>query len=106
MAKFIKLATVEPTEKEPEYDSLELTEWILAVSDNGSLYILSAPNIHPSLLEDGLAAEYLFGVEEVNEKAGVYKVTANLETSEDYESGHIEFDGFSLNEFELLYLVK
>lgn len=94
----------EPDFEEPEYDSPQKSEWVVAVDQWGFVTILKAPNIHPSFLDCKNAEEigipFELDVEHVS--AGVYKWTCNLNSSYDYEYSYYEQE-FEVIKEELLW---
>jgi hypothetical protein len=77
-------------DNEPEWDSPDNSEWILGISDNGTVYVLSKPNIHESFFDNGDDAEMIGLPTEIEDKTGVYKCICSYHQTKDWESGHVD----------------
>ncbi|RLI47030.1 hypothetical protein DRO61_08485, partial [Candidatus Bathyarchaeota archaeon] len=60
-------------EEKPVFDSPHNSKWIVSVSDDGTLTILSFPNIHDSFLEIGKLPEHFGLPDSVDKVTGVYE---------------------------------
>lgn len=72
-----------------DWDSPHNSEWILGVDIWGVVFIVKAPNIHPSFLEDR-SAEMVGFHTEVNEEAGLYKAVCDYYVSTCWETGTVD----------------
>ncbi|QPI17984.1 hypothetical protein POP12_192 [Pectobacterium phage POP12] len=91
-------------EKEPEYDKPNGSKWIVAVADDGKVFLLKIPNIHHSFTDDARSAEEFGLPDEVDDmEAGVYEWTCDLELSTDWETGYVDDWSFYVTETKLLW---
>ena len=92
-------------EEKPVFDSPHNSKWIMSVSDDGTLTILSFPNIHDSFLEIGKLPDE-FGLPELVEEAtGVYEVICSFSESTDFESGEVDDWNFKIESMKPLWIL-
>lgn len=90
--------------EEPEFDSPDGSEWIVAVDYAGRVTVLEAPNIHYSFLDNGPKAEYLGLPPDVDDMdPGVYRWKCSYNPHVDWESGHVDDYDFEIEESVLLW---
>jgi hypothetical protein len=93
-------------EDEPVFDSPHNSKWVMSVSDDGTLAILSFPNIHDSFLEVGREPEYFGLPDSVDEVTGVYEVICSFSESTDWESGIVDDWNFEIESMKPLWRLE
>lgn len=93
-----------PNEPEPdEWASPNNSEWVIGVDMAGSIFIVGAPNIHPSFFDGGYTAENIgFPPDIVDVDAGLYKAICSFSTSTDWETGQVDDWSFDIESLELI----
>ncbi len=91
-------------EDDPEFESPHDSKWIMSASDDGTLTILSFPNIHDSFLEVGVLPEE-FGIpDSVEEATGVYEVICSFTEMLDDFTGKVDDWYFEIKSMKPLWL--
>jgi len=89
--------------QEPEFDSPDGSKWIVAIDEEGLVYVLSRPCIHDSFFECGNSAEELGLPFETENAPGIYEWICNVNYHRDWESGHVDDWEFEVVEEKLLW---
>lgn len=103
---FDNLIISEDKVSDEEYESHFKTKWTIGVDKFGYVFVIKAPNIHPSFFDNGDSAEYIGLPITMDVDAGVYEITCNFVAHRDWESGLVDDYEFEVEESKLLYGIR
>jgi len=98
--------TLTDDETEPNWDSEHNSQWIIGVDISHNVFVIVAPNIHPSFFDNGSEAEYIgLPVDLPDEDPGIYEITCSFHTHKDWETGIVDDYEFHIEEMNKLRLL-